>query len=351
MQHEIVKRHPLLDEKGHVIEPGWAREYLLEYNRDAIQVPETELKEWEYFLILSKEYGLGLSIANVGSCSRLSIHFMDYVNKKYVCESDLLIARGTEGTYMPRDVFSTTRYKTERAFGIYEKKGNTCHIVIDFKDLTPGDDFKADILVTIPDTDKTVMVIPYKSDPNLFYYNYKINNMITEGTMEYKGKSYAFTKENSAGTNDWGRGVWEHVNEWYWGSLSTTIQGKPFGFNIGHGFGDTSNATENIIFYDGRAHKIDQLTFQIPGDVIGDLKLVLPNENYMKNWKFVTNDGRLDMDFVPVMDRQSGLSVGDYASGQHQVFGLFTGKAILDDGTEISFKDEFGFAEKVNNAW
>ena len=71
----------------------------------------------------------------------------------------------------------------------------------------------------------------------------------------------------------------------------------------------------------------------------------------MMPWKFVTNDGRLDMDFVPVLDRQSGLTVGDYASGQHQVFGLFTGKAVLDDGTEIDFKDEFGFAEKVSNSW
>ena len=57
------------------------------------------------------------------------------------------------------------------------------------------------------------------------------------------------------------------------------------------------------------------------------------------------------MDFVPVHDRQSGLSVGDYNSGQHQVFGLFSGKAVLDDGTELAFRDLFGFAEKVGNAW
>jgi hypothetical protein len=35
----------------------------------------------------------------------------------------------------------------------------------------------------------------------------------------------------------------------------------------------------------------------------------------------------------------------------HQVFGLFSGKAILDDGTEIIIKDRLGFAEKVRNKW
>lgn len=347
MQHEITQRHPLLDENGHVVEAGWCKEYLLEYNRDAIKRPEDEIREWEYYLILNKDYGLGLSMANSGNVSRLTVQFMDYVKKEHVCVSDVMT--GQELT-MPREVFSTAEYKTDRAYGIYEKNGNVCHIKIDFKDLTPGEDLKADLMVTTPDTDKTVIVVPYK-DPELFYYNYKVNNMLVEGTMEFRGKTYTFTKEDTVGTNDWGRGIWEKKNEWYWGSLSTTINGKPFGFNIGHGFGDTSNATENIIFYDGKAHKIDQITFQIPGDVIGDLKLVLSDEDYLKPWKFVTNDGRLDMDFVPLMDRQSGITPGEYACGQHQVFGFFTGKAVLDDGTEIEFKDEFGFAEKVNNSW
>ncbi|MBN2602255.1 MAG: DUF2804 family protein [Candidatus Marinimicrobia bacterium] len=38
-------------------------------------------------------------------------------------------------------------------------------------------------------------------------------------------------------------------------------------------------------------------------------------------------------------------------SNQHQVFGRFTGKAILDDGREIILRDFLGFAEKVMNRW
>jgi hypothetical protein len=35
----------------------------------------------------------------------------------------------------------------------------------------------------------------------------------------------------------------------------------------------------------------------------------------------------------------------------HQVFGLFTGTLVLDDGTKIELKDSLGFAEKVHNKW
>ena len=44
------------------------------------------------------------------------------------------------------------------------------------------------------------------------------------------------------------------------------MNGKPFGFNIGYGFGDTSAASENMLFYDGTAHKLDDVTFHIPKD-------------------------------------------------------------------------------------
>ena len=38
-------------------------------------------------------------------------------------------------------------------------------------------------------------------------------------------------------------------------------------------------------------------------------------------------------------------------SDQHQVFGRFTGRAVLDNGTVVEFADFPGFAEKVSNKW
>ena len=57
------------------------------------------------------------------------------------------------------------------------------------------------------------------------------------------------------------------------------------------------------------------------------------------------------MDFQPVLHRQSDANALVIRSDQHQVFGLFRGKAVLDDGTVLEVRDLPGFAEKVYNKW
>ena len=117
------------------------------------------------------------------------------------------------------------------------------------------------------------------------------------------------------------------------------MNGKSFGFNIGYGFGDTSAASENMLFYDGKAHKLDDVTFHIPKD------------DYMKPWNFTSSDGRFEMDFVPVLDRAARTSALIILTDQHQVFGRMSGRAVLDDGTVIEVKDLMCFAEDVHNRY
>ena len=74
-------------------------------------------------------------------------------------------------------------------------------------------------------------------------------------------------------------------------------------------------------------------------------------ERYTEPWKFTSDDGRFEADFVPVLDRASCADVKLIKSDQHQVFGRFTGKAVLDNGTVVEFADFPGFAEKVSNKW
>ena len=182
------------------------------------------------------------------------------------------------------------------------------------------------------------------------------------GWAVYDGKRYEFDPATDFGTLDWGRGIWTYDNTWYWGSGNGYVNGKPFGFNIGYGFGNTTAASENALFYDGKIHKLDDVTFHIPE---GD---------YLKPWKFTSSDGRFEMDFQPIIDRSSYsnlpfgesldlpgigkvptaaiLGGGDHVeSDQHQVFGRMTGTAILDDGTKLEIKDLLCFAEDVHNMY
>ena len=172
-----------------------------------------------------------------------------------------------------------------------------------------------------------------------FYYNQKINCMRAEGFAEYNGNRYEFHPEKHFGTLDWGRGVWTYDNTWYWGSGNCDVDGHAFGFNIGYGFGNTKAASENVIFYDGVAHKIDDVTF------------VIPEDDYCKPWKFTSSDGRCEMDFMPLLDRSACLDYKLIVSDQHQVFGRMSGTTVLDDGTKVEIKDVLCFSEKVHNRY
>ncbi|MBO4377045.1 MAG: DUF2804 domain-containing protein, partial [Lachnospiraceae bacterium] len=166
-----------------------------------------------------------------------------------------------------------------------------------------------------------------------------INCMRASGKATFDGVTYEFNPDTDFGTLDWGRGVWTYDNTWNWGSGNCDLGGHAFGFNIGYGFGNTSAATENILFYDGVAHKLDDITFNIPED------------SYMSPWTFTSSDGRFEMDFVPVLDRAAKIDFKVIVSDQHQVFGKMSGFAILDDGTKLEIKDMMCFAERVHNKY
>ena len=197
-------------------------------------------------------------------------------------------------------------------------------------------------IVQLTDEPDESMVIATPFDkPGHFYYNQKINCMRAEGWIELGSRRYELTKDKFFAVLDWGRGVWTYHNTWYWGSASYHVGGVPFGWNIGYGFGDCSAATENMLFYNGRAHKLSRVQFNIPGG----------ERDFMSPWTFTSDDGRFEMDFTPVLDRAACTDVKLIKSDQHQVFGMFTGRAVLDDGTIVEVKDFPGFAEKVENKW
>ena len=340
MQHEILTAHDLLDEKGNLIEAGWMRRPLLRYNRESIIYPNEEIREWDYYFIGDETFGLGFSTASVGPIHRLSVNFMDYKNDRQA--NDTAFCDANDSILVSPTVSSgSLHFKCDHAESQYIRNGNTTRIQVHFEGLD-GKTLDADLTLTLPKGDNTVIVIPFHDKPGMFYYNHKINCIRAEGSFTYGELTHEFCQNTAYSVMDWGRGVWPHENTWYWGSANGMIAGKDFGFNIGYGFGDTSAATENMVVYDGIMHKLEHVKFHIPDG----------ETSFKKPWKFTSSDQRLEMDFTPVLDRYSNPpKQAKYGSEQHQVFGYFDGRAVLDDGAVLQLNKIFGFAEKVVNHW
>ena len=86
------------------------------------------------------------------------------------------------------------------------------------------------------------------------------------------------------------------------------------------------------------------MTLCIPQDMDG-------NELYTERWQIVSSDERLEGDFIPIFDRSAKTDMKIIMTDQHQVFGHFNGKAVLDDGKVLDIKNFLCAVEVVHNKY
>ncbi len=345
--HEVTKQQDLLTRKGVIAEEGWARTPVWSYDRKAIKAPKIRIKEWDYYAITNIREGWTLcgTISDLGYAGLFSISYIDY-NRKAFSQADKM----KFFTLHKTGLAPSSRMDNEVCFSCeslrltFIKKGTKRNILISAPDMVLPDGSKgldARFELTQPSEMESMNIATsWEKKRKSFYLNEKVNCMNAVGTIRRGNDTVKYEANDDIwAVLDWGRGHWTYVNTWYWGSGSGYVDGHRFGFNIGYGFTDRSPASENVIFYDGKVHKIDDIEFCIPEDDI------------MKPWKFKSSDGRFEMDFTPAVDRFSDTNALVIRSKQHQVFGYFTGDAILDDGTKVHIEDFPAFAEKVYNRY
>ena len=344
MQHEITRAIPLLDANGNLTEPGFAKKLLPVYDRAKVKGGFARLKEWDYYYVGNDRFGIALTIADNSYMGLDSISFLSFTDTPWeITKSPMSVFPMGKTNLPPTSASGVTTHSGKAHSLTFTVEAGKRRLQAKMEDFKDGKPIEIDVTLTGEPEESIVICTPFEKKAH-FYYNQKINCMRACGTVKLGDEVFTFDPADSFGVLDWGRGVWPYgLLNWYWGSASGLIDGVDFGFNIGYGFGDTSAASENMLFYAGKAHKLSQVTFNIP---MKDSK-----EDYLKPWTFTSDDGRFEMDFVPVINRASCTDVGLIKSDQNQVFGRFTGTAILDDGTKLHIRDLFGFAEKVENKW
>ena len=263
--HLVTSKQPLLNIDGTLREPGWSKSLVQTYSRKDVKKRITRIKEWDYYSVISNKNNIAVcfTVSDLGYIELDSVSFLDFsVPSEHTQGNILPFPLGR--LHMPNDSsFGDVKtYNSKLGIEFLVRDGKRV-IRCDFPEFDGGKGLKANITLESLNDDTMVIATPFKTDKKAFYYNQKIDCMRASGKVLYGGKLYEFSPETDFGALDWGRGVWTYDNVWYWGSGSGDIDGHRFGFNIGYGFGDTSAASENVIFYDGVAHKINDVKFNI----------------------------------------------------------------------------------------
>lgn len=344
MQKEIINGGPLLGLDGHLIEKGYAKSLIKDYQRSDIKANKLRIKEWDYYLVYNEEYAIALTFDDNSYMGLMSVSVIDLKNQREKTVSPMqFMSKGNH--HLP----STSKhgdciYHSKKIDMLFRHVDGKRVLECKLPNFYEDSDFECHLELTNEPKESMVIITPFKDKPKAFYYNQKIVGFKVNGYFKVGNFKYEFKENDTRAILDWGRGVWTYKNTWYWGAGCGIVDGHEIGFNIGYGFGDTSAASENAIFYDGIMHKLENITFNIPKNEKGKYE-------YTKPWTFTSSDGRFEMEFTPIIDRKSKTDVLLICSDQHQVFGKFNGKMVLDNGKVIELKDFIAFAERVFNKW
>lgn len=331
-QLEIKTPGRVLDEHGRIT-PGWASHAVQTYRRADIKASPLRIKEWDFYQVSDREKCLQFTFGHASYAGQAGIMLFDFKKGEMIADINKLIPFPFGSLHLSESAEqdSDILYDKQGVHLRFKTEGGTRYLSFSARD------FEANITLEEKIPYSTVIQTPFRESPRMFYYNQKINGMTARGRAVYKGQAYTF-EEDAFGLLDWGRGVWPYHNEWYWSNGAGPVAGQMFGFNLGCGFGDTSQATENMLFYGDTLTKLGRVHFDL-------------GTTYMKPWHLYDDEGRLDLTLVPEFDRTTKTRALVVRNCCHQMFGQFRGTVVLEDGTRLMIEEFPAFAEHAVNNW
>ena len=338
---DLLGQGELLDADGTLSESGYAFSQVKSYDRNSIRARKSRIKEWDSYYFCDEKFAVALTIARGAHTSLASASLIDFEHIRYIAKSKIG-PNGKSKLVMPNSCSSgSVRIeKGDAEITFMTGDDGARRIDAEIERFFKKDTFRCSIELDPYCGDNITCAIPFDKS-NRFCYDTKINCLKGKGRFELGDKEYFF--DNGMGGFDWCRGVLPRKNRRYRASLSCALDdGTPFGLNLGYGFG-MPTASENAIFFDGKANKLKEVNFDIP--------FTLDMPDYLKPWKICDGDGRLEMIFYPMVDDHEKTHAFRFALERHRVFGKFYGKATLDDGKLVAVTDRIGFAEFVATKW
>ena len=199
-----------------------------------------------------------------------------------------------------------------------------------------------DVVVGLPkDHESLNVVIPWSD--TVFNFTSKHQARPATGRLVVGERAWTIGDPSSGdawGVLDVGRGRWPHEIAWNWGGGAGRVGEHIVGLQFGGKWTKGSGFTENGIIVDGRLSKIGR-----------ELEWSYSWERPMDPWRVVDPGGQLEIEMHPRYDKHSQADAGEFGSETHQVFGLWTGRLVTDEGLKLELRGLQGFAEEARQRW
>ncbi|MDR2094605.1 MAG: DUF2804 domain-containing protein [Treponema sp.] len=335
-QIEITKPVSVLDDAGKPVNFGWARYPYFNYDPAYIRSNNTTISESDRYFIISPMHILSFEILDNGFLGYAGISVVSLKEKKW--NTQVFTSPFTLGALglSPNSSKGSVRFQKQKAIlDFVAMEGGARIIKADIPKFGHRRMLRGEVVLSPPTNAESIVThMPWRREKNAFRCSCHSPWYTVEGVIQLGATEMIFTRGNAWGIFDWNRGIRPREDLRYQASACGISAGREISFNVGYGSSDAQMGTENAFFTDGRIHKLNQVTFHISP------------ANWLLPWHFTSNDNRLEMTFYPNQERVERHWVLFHSLRRRQVFGYFSGKILLDDGTPLEFQNITGFAER-----
>jgi len=333
---EIKDYQNILTTKGIPNNPGYAYRNYFIYNRNNIHTVESRIKEWEFYQFNEGDWILQFTIGHASLFDSLDSELFNLKTGKRYGLLKLKLHIKNQFKFPNTEKDHLLEYHSKNYNIRFELKNSKRILDVECSTKQFKKAHVHCVVDNIYDNDKMNILTPFKENKYQFFLNYKENYYHAEAVCDYDNEHFEF--KNLKGLIDSGRGYWPYEQEWIWSNMTATINGVDIGWNLGYGFGDLSNATENMVFVNHKGYQLGEITTTLDwNDTFKPLSIKDKNDH-------------LYVELSPIYDNVSKTKVLWIDNICHQVF--FYAKGYINvDNKKIEFKDVVCFLEHAHNHW
>jgi len=335
-QTELSNPVSVLNDLGVPQNFGWSRQPGFFYDPVLVRASRRRLTESDRYIVFCPSHMAIVEIRDDGYTGYTGVSIISLTDKKRSSHQYQTFLPLGAYEMPPGSEIGAIKYKKK---GIHldfvPRDGGVRIIRMDISNFGRRRSLRGELVLTEPAVSESLITnMPWPREKEAFRYSRRSPWYAVEGVIQHGTAEILFSRGKSWGIFDWNRGVRPRADVRYWAGACGVSGEHLVGFSVGYGSADSHACTENAFFIDGKLHKLDQVTFNIPP------------ADWLSPWRFTSNDNRLEMTFTPHQERLERQRMLFFSNNRHQVCGFFSGKAILDDGAPLEFNELTGFAER-----
>jgi hypothetical protein len=213
-QIEITKKGPLLNSKGQLIDVGWSRYPLKEYNLEELEFPfykklylKLRVKKWDFFSITNENFIIFVALVDVGYIGKSFIQIINLKNKeKQSIYVDIL------PFFKPKSFKDSFNFTLDEAFFFksnsyylsYKDSPSNGKAQIKYRHIIFETSFEGKKITGNFTLEKSVLhqdivtMTPMNSEKTHFFYNVKSYTLPVEGGLQIGNETHGFKKNSSS---------------------------------------------------------------------------------------------------------------------------------------------------------